>query len=460
VLRVSVVGQTLDSEPACAQNGTMVTALLLQIIAIAHATVIDPAAGSTRPDMTVLVRGTRIEAAGPSRSVRIPAGTRVIDAAGKFLIPGLWDMHVHTDVPGGRALLALYVANGVTGVRDMDGDIGRLRTFQRDIAAGSLSGPRMVVSGPYLVGQQVPLPHILVRTPEEAVAGVDSLARLHVDFIKVHNGMPPAAYFAVAREARRRKMVFAGHVFPPVTPMQASDSGQRSLEHLSGFPNTCAGDDSAVIAGGTGLQRFLLGDCTLEDQGATFARLAANHTWITPTLIVMTEVVNPGVVPNDSLLHYFGDSLQALWRLVMPSAGTPSPAVVDAGARLFAKRLALVRALHDAKVPILVGTDAPLRASPPGFAVHDELVLLVRAGLSPLDALRAATSGPASYFAATDSLGSIATGRVADLVLLDANPLIDIANTRRIVAVVANGRLYDAPARRALFDMAQRAASR
>ena len=437
----------------------MVTVLALQLIAIAHATVIDPAAGSSRPDMTVLVRGTRIEAAGPSRSVRIPAGARVIDATGKFVIPGLWDMHVHTDVPGGRALLALYVANGVTGVRDMDGDIGHLRGFQRDIAAGGLTGPRMVVSGPYLVGRPVPLPHILVQTPEAATAGVDSLARLHVDFIKVHNGMPPAAYFAVAREARRRGMVFAGHVFPPVTPMQASDSGQRSLEHLTGFPNTCAGDDSAVIAGASGLQRFLFGECSREDLGPTFARLVANRTWITPTLVVQTEVANPSVVPNDSLIHYFGDSLQALWRLVLPPAGNATPAVVAGGARLFEKRLALVKALYDAKVAMLVGTDAPLRASPPGFGVHDELALLVRAGLTPLDALRAATSGPASYFAATDSLGSVATGRVADLVLLDANPLTDIANTRRISAVVANGRLYDAPGRRALFEMAQRAAA-
>ena len=439
----------------------MLNALALQLIAIAHATVIDPGAGSTRPDMTVLVRGTRIESVGASRSIRIPVGTRVIDATGKFLIPGLWDMHVHTDVPGGRALLGLFVANGVTGVRDMDGDIGRLRAFQRDIAAGSLAGPRMVVSGPYLAGQRVPLPHILVRTPEEAVTGVDSLARLRVDFVKVHNGMPPAAYFAVAREARRRKMVFAGHVFPPVTPLQASDSGQRSLEHLSGFPNVCAGDDSTVIAGATPLQRFLFGDCTREEQGPTFARLAANHTWITPTLIVQTEVANPGVVPNDSLLHYFGDSLQALWRLVMPPPPpTVPPAATAAGARLFEKRLALVKALHTAGVPILVGTDAPLRASPPGFAVHDELALLVRAGLPPLEALRAATSNPASYFAATDSLGSVTVGRVADLVLLDANPLTDISNTRRISAVIANGRVYDSPARLGLLNEAQRAASR
>lgn len=439
----------------------MLNALALQLIAIAHATVIDPGAGSTRQDMTVLVRGARIEAVGASRSVRLPAGTRVIDAAGKFLIPGLWDMHVHTDVPGGRALLGLYVANGVTGVRDMDGDLARLRAFQRDVAAGSLPGPRMVVSGPYVAGQRVPLPHVLVRTPDDAVIAVDSLARLGVDFVKVHNGMPPDAYFAVAREARRRKMVFAGHVFPPVTPLQASDSGQRSLEHLSGFPNVCAGDDSAVIAGGSPLQRFLLGACTREDQGRTFARLAANHTWVTPTLIVQTEVVDPGIVPNDSLLHYFGDSLQALWRLMLPPAPSPvPPAVTAAGARLFEKRLALVKALHNAGVPILAGTDAPLRASPPGFAVHDELALLVRAGLAPLEALRAATSNAAAYFAATDSLGSIAVGRVADLVLLDANPLTDIANTRRISAVMANGRLYDAAARNALLAEAQRAARR
>jgi hypothetical protein len=436
----------------------MLNTLVLQLVVITHATLIDPASGSARPDMTVIVRGTRIETVGASRSVQVPPGGRVINATGKYLIPGLWDMHVHMDVPGGRALLGLYVANGVTGVRDMDGDIGRLRGFQRDIATGSLPGPRMVVSGPYLVGQRVPIPHILVRTPEDAVSGVDSLARLGVDFIKVHNGMPAAAYFAVAREARRRGMVFAGHVFPPVTPIEASDSGQRSLEHLTGFPNVCAGDDSAVIAGATPLQRFLLGACTREAQGPTYARLAANHTWVTPTLIVQTEIVRPGFVPNDSLLHYFSDSLQALWRLMLPPATNTSKTVMDAGARLFAKRLAIVKALRDAGVGILTGTDAPLRASPPGFAMHDELASLVRAGLTPLEALRSATSNPAQYFAATDSLGSITSGRLADLVLLDENPLADVANTRRISVVLANGRVYDATARSALFAEAFRSA--
>ena len=435
----------------------MLTILALQLVAITHATLIDPDAGSTRRDMTIVIRGPRIEQVGASRSVRPPPGARVIDATGKYVIPGLWDMHVHADVPGGRALLPLYVANGVTGVRDMDGDLARLRAFQREIAAGTLVGPRLVVSGPYLAGQRVPLPHILVRTPADAITAIDSLARLGVDFVKVHNGIPPDAYFAVAREARRRGIVFAGHVFPPVTPVHASDSGQRSLEHLSGFPNVCVGDDSAVIARGTGLQRFLLGSCTREDQRPVLARLAKNGTWITPTLIVQTEVVRPGAVPNDSLLHYFSDSLRTLWQLVMPPVREVTPGAVAAGERLFAKRLALVGEARTAGVAILTGTDAPLRSSPPGFAVHDELALLVRAGLTPSEALRAATVAPARYLAA-DSLGAIARGRLADLVVLDANPLADIANTRRISAVVAGGRVYGESERRTIFNEVQRAA--
>jgi hypothetical protein len=434
--------------------------LFLQLVAVTNATVIDPGTGTVRRDMTVLVRGARIEQVAPARSVRVPGGARVIEGAGRYVIPGLWDMHVHMDVPGGRALLPLYVANGVTGVRDMDGELSRLRTFQREVAAGAIAGPRMVLAGPYLAGQRVPLPHILVRTPEDVAPALDSLARIGVDFVKVHNGIPPAAYFAVAREARRRGLAFAGHVFPPVTPLQASDSGQRSLEHLSGFPNRCEGGDSAVIARGMPLQRFLFGSCSAEDQRPVHARLARNGTWVTPTLVVQTEVARPGVrpLPNDSLLHYFGDSLQALWRLVMPLPAAPPPGAVEAGTLLFGKRLTLVRALRDAGVPLLTGTDAPLRASPPGFAIHDELAFLVRAGLAPMEALRAATWEPARYLAGTDSLGAVAAGRVADLVLLDADPLADIANTRRIAAVVAGGRVYDARAREALLAGVRRAA--
>jgi Amidohydrolase family len=432
----------------------MLVPLLLQVVAITHVTLIDPATASVRGDATVVIEGRRIREVTDGARAHVPAGARTIDGRGKFLIPGLWDMHVHTDVPGGRPLLSLYVANGVTGVRDMDGDLSTLRGWQRQITNGTLDGPRLVVSGPYLVGQNVPLPHLLVRSAAEGEAAVDSLARLGVDFVKVHNGMPPDAYFAVARAARRHGMVFAGHVFPPVTPEQASDSGQRSLEHLSGFPNPCSEADSALVRTAMPMQRFLLGACTNEPQGPVYARLAKNGTWVTPTLVVQQPVAQPSRRdwPTDSLRHYFGDSLQAMWKVMLSIPDGLPPAATTAGMRMFAMREEMVAALHRAGVHLLAGSDAPLPSGPPGFGLHEELAFLVQAGLTPMEALRTATSEPAAYLAATDSLGRVAPGMLADLVLLDADPTVDIANARRIAAVVMDGRVYDRKARQRLLD--------
>jgi hypothetical protein len=286
----------------------------------------------------------------------------------------------------------------------------------------------------------------VARSDADGRRAVDSLVALRVDFLKVHNGLPPEAYFAVAREARRRGVTFAGHVFPPVTPLQASDSGQRSLEHLSGFPNECSAGDSARLAGALPLQRFLLGECTRLPQRATYERIARNGTWITPTLIVQKPVAElvPPVTRGDRVSQYYSDSLLALLGMVMPLPANPPEAARVAGRALYEKRMQLAAELSRAGVPLLIGTDAPLAAALPGEGVHEEMALLVRAGLSPAQALRAATWEPARYLNATDSLGTIAVARLADLVVLDGNPLDDIANTRRIAAVVANGRLFTA----------------
>jgi hypothetical protein len=434
------------------------TLLFLQLVAITHATVIDVASGSRAADQTIVVSARRISAAGSN--VAIPAGARVIDARGKFVIPGLWDMHVHNDLPGGRALLPLFIAHGVTGARDMNGSLPNLRRFQSDIAAGKLVGPRMVVSGPYVAGAPVPLPHVLARTADAGTAAVDSLVKLGVDFIKVHNALSPPAFFAVARAARARGIVFAGHVFPPVTPLQASDSGIRSQEHLSGFPNECSAEDSVAFAGALPMQRFLLGGCTREPQTPIYQRIARNGTWITPTLTVQLPLADlePTAQPGSATAALYSDSLLALMRVVMPFPPNPPAAARTAGRAMLAKRIAMVGAMHHAGIPLLTGTDSPIAPSPPGAALHDELELLVQAGLSATDALRSATVEPVRYLAATDSLGKVAAGHLADFVVLDADPTVDIRNIRRIHVVVADGRVYDAAARAMLIDGVKRAA--
>ncbi|HET9425795.1 MAG TPA: amidohydrolase family protein [Gemmatimonadaceae bacterium] len=414
-----------------------------QVLAFTNVSVVDGRDSLPRPDQTVIVSGRRIVTSTAASSARVPAGARVIDGRGKYLIPGLWDMHVHTVTPGGRYLLGLYVANGVTGVRDMVSDWTAIGAWRREITSGRLIGPRIVASGPYLEGGPSPIAHILARTPDQGRAGVDSLVALGVDFVKVHGQLDPETYFAIARRARERGIAFAGHVSSAVGAAAASDSGQRSIEHMLGIPIPCTAADSVSLAPRFSVQT-LLGRCTSTDLAPLYARLSRNGTWVTPTLVAAVEISRwpSRDLPGDSLAGYLPDSIKQFVREIFPMpAGIPAGADAT-GRALFSKRLAQVMALHRAGVGILAGTDAPLRNSPPGFGLHEELLMLTRAGLSNIDALRAATSGPARYFG-MDSLGTVEAGKVADLVLLDANPLDDIRNTRRIAAVMANGRLIE-----------------
>jgi len=436
--------------------------LLLQLVAITHVTIVDPTGAASTHDMTVVVDRVRIAWVAPSVSANFPPHARVIDGAGKFLIPGLWDMHVHTVAPSGRALLALYIANGVTGVRDMAADWTTLQQWRREIAQGTLVGPRIVASGPYLEGHDNVIPQIEVHTADDARRAVDSLSRLGVDFVKVHSAVPRDAFFAAVREARARHLAVAGHLSPGVTVVEASDSGQRSLEHLLGFVNRCTPAESVAFAGVDPLRRIVFGACTTRDQTPVYERLARNGTWVTPTLAASYEfaVLPERAVPADTLSRFISDSLRAyLTHIFDAPPDLPSSAGV-LGRLLFAKRQQTVGALGRAGVRLLAGTDAPMRNSPPGFGLHEELALLVQSGLSPLAALRAATYEPARYLDALDSLGTIAPGKLADLVLLDGDPLVDIHNTRRIAAVFTRGRVYDRPALDALLAGVERSARR
>jgi imidazolonepropionase-like amidohydrolase len=263
----------------------------------------------------------------------------------------------------------------------------------------------------------------------------------------VHSALPRDAFFAVAREARAKHLPVAGHLSRNVTVTEASDSGQRSLEHLLGFVNVCSAAESLAFANVEPQRRAVFGSCTSRPQDSVYAHLARNATWVTPTLATSYEfaVLPKREVPGDTLARFISDSLRAyLTQIFDPPPALPPDADV-VGRRLYAKHRAIVRDLARAGVPILAGTDGPMRNVPPGFGLHHELTELVRAGLTPAAALRAATYEPARCLDATYSLGTIAPGKLADLVLLDANPLERVENARqpRIAAVVTRGRVYD-----------------
>jgi hypothetical protein len=421
-------------------------------IAITHVTVIDGTDPSPRRDHTVVIQGNRIATVGPARSTPAAPGARIVDGRGKYLIPGLWDMHVHTVMPGGREVLPLYVANGVTGVRDMAGDWEQVTAWRRAITAGELAGPRILAAGPYIEGGDVPIPHVLARTPEEAAVAVDSLVRLGVDFVKLHSQLTREVYFAALHAGRARGLTVAGHVPRSITPQEASDSGLASLEHMLQIPTPCSPAESLALAPRFPIQR-VLGQCTAEDLTPLFERLARNGTWVVPTLVAQYEIAAwPGRgLPGDSFAGYLPDTLRQYVAGIFPMPPDIPPDADVVGRALYEKRIALVGQMHRSGVGILPGTDAPLRNSPPGFGLHAELALLAQAGIAPFDVLRAATLEATRFLGMRDSAGTIAAGQLADLVLLDADPLNDIRNTRRIHAVVANGRLFDREAREALL---------
>ena len=402
-------------------------------IAIVGVTVIDPEAGAAVTGMTVVVRDGRIASAGTDAAV--PRDATVIDGRGQFLMPGLWDMHVHLGYARESAFPA-FVANGVTAVRDLGGDLAEIDRWRTEITSGSRVGPLIVRVGPMLIGQNPVRFQDLIETPE---MGRDTVRRLHaagVDQIKVKS-MSRDAYFAIMAEARALGLPVTGHIPETVTPAEASDAGQ-SVEHVpSLFDGTFrAGRQINDFNAEMALWR------ATDEARALFQRFVRNGTYVDPTLVPYERLSNRiGAGLPDPDWRYMSASARAEAEKQMGRVrydAAPQPRVSDADLR---ELQAMTRMMHEAGVKLLAGTDVSF-VNAPGFSLHDELELLVDAGLPPAAALRAATSNPAAVFPKLET-GSIASGRRADLVLLEANPLADIRNTRRIRAVVLAGRLLD-----------------
>ncbi len=398
-------------------------------LAIADVTVVDLSGAPARPHVTVVIRDGRIARIQPA-AAPIDGGAVVVDGRGKFLIPGLWDMHVHLSWSGPSALPVL-IANGVTGVRDMGGRLGQIDDWRTRIAAGVLVGPRIVRAGPILNGKKFNPLQMVVGGPDEARGVVHALAEAGVDFIKVHRRVPRDSYFAIIDEAKRHGLAVVGHIPMTVTPEEASDAGQATLEHTETlFEGTfSAGLKDGELPGA--IHRF-----RGEPADKLFARFVRNKTMVTPTLIAyrkLVEALDPAS-PPDPHAAYVAASL-------VKEAAKQTPSAADRAelARTYAELAEVARQMIRDKVTLLAGTDLA-GARVPGFTLHEELALFVELGMTPREALRTATATPAALLRAND-LGAVAEGKLADLVLLDADPLDDINNTRRIAAVVAAGRL-------------------
>ncbi|HTA58686.1 MAG TPA: amidohydrolase family protein [Candidatus Baltobacteraceae bacterium] len=450
-------------------------------IAITHATIIDATGAPPKPNSTILIDHEKISAIGPDSSLEIPPGARTIDATGKFLIPGLADMHIHLmgagEPTGSREfILPLLIANGITTVRDMGGDVTQLKKLKSEIDSGDQPGPQIFFTGPYLDGNPPYFqPSIVVVTPAEADAAVRKLKSEGVDFIKVQSRLKPDAYFAIAEAARKENIRFVGHVPDSISAAQASDAGQSSIEHLTGILLACSSREAELrqqqldpprhkeSPRQTSLrqrawQQAVLNSYSPEKAQKLYAKFLANHTWQVPTLPLLIELafLTPGTDrSNDPNLKYIPQNLQKIWKQGRAeSLANKTPGDFLLRAKLVEASLKAVGDMHAAGIPIMAGTDSTAPNLVPGFALHDSIADLVRAGLTPMQALQAATSRPAEFLLRSTEQGTIAPGQRADLVLLDADPLADIHNTQKIQAVFLKGKYLDRAVLDALLNKA------
>ena len=438
------------------------------VLAIAHVTVIDMTGAPPAPDQTVLIDKEKIIALGPS--ISIPYGATEIDGRGKFLIPGLNDMHVHLtgagEPTGSRDFfLPLLLANGITSVRDMGGYLDYLISLRREIDEGKRVGPRIVFAGPYLDGYPPSFqPSLVVTNRKQAVDDIHSLVAKGVDFIKVQSQLSRESYFAIAQTCRAEHVTFSGHVPDHVTAWEAANAGQRSIEHLTCELRACSANEADLIrrqfrvltkkatttqskARQLAWQREVLESYSEQNAAKLIAKFREQQTWQTPTLILLRNDAFPtsnlNLTSDPNTKYVAAKSLENWRKRLDQQMNNISADEFALRAALLEKSLGLVGLMQKGGVKILAGTDSAAPYIVPGFSLHEELALLVKAGLTPMEALQTATRNPAEFRGHLDTQGTIAAGKAADLVLLDSNPLDDIHNTQKIHAIVLRGKLLD-----------------
>lgn len=432
-------------------------------VLIRHATVIDVEHARTIPDQAIATKGDRIVAVGDDRDIaKAWSASRKIEAKGRFLIPGLWDMHVHFGggpdlVEENKALLPLYVAYGITTIRDCSGDLPYdVLAWRSAIADGRLFGPTLLSSGPKIEGVKPIWKGTLeAGSQAEVDAAIAKLTSLKVDFVKITDStLTPDLFLYAVRQVRAAGLRASGHIPMALTVGQAVDAGLSSIEHLS-YAHKAGARDEARIAADFGAgkinraQAQALLDAGFDEQTATdaYRNLRDHKVFVTPTLNIERTIayLDSDDHSHDPFLAYIGPGLRKTYQWRVDRAAKASPEQIVARHKGYEETAALLPMLQKAGVTIMAGTDAGFLNSfdYPALGLHQELALYVRNGLTPAQALSAATRAGPAWFGMLDHYGSVETGKQADLTLLDRNPLEDITATQAVNMVILRGMVQD-----------------
>lgn len=459
---------------ACTSNQMLQNkTLLAPDLVIKNVTIID-AKNGLQKGKTVLIKGNRILKVGDVKAIQFAKNSKVIDGKGKFLIPGLWDAHVHLTFEKALtpAMFRLFLAYGITSVRDTGGLL-HLITPERDKAQkDTKNSPRVMISGPLLDGiptvydgSSIFNPHIGIGsgTAAEAEQLVDKMLAADVDLLKAYEMLTPEAFKAIINKGKANGIPITGHVPLSMDVIEASNAGMSSMEHLRNLEFACASDWEALLEKrqkmlfdgknekGSILRRNIhkaqrshaIGNQDKTRRDKVLKHLANNETWQIPTLTITTAASERFNLRSDwqATFNQLPTSVKQVWSKGAKEYAKSPVSEADANRSQWA--FEMISHLKKANVDIMAGTDCPIFFLTPGYSLHEELALLVKGGLSPLEAIEAATTKPAKYFKLEKELGLIAEGMLADLVLLNANPLEDIRNTLKINAVMRDGKWHN-----------------
>jgi imidazolonepropionase-like amidohydrolase len=432
-------------------------------VLIHHATVIDVEQGRAVPGQTVVLRGNDILAVGDDAQLAKQwRATTSIDGSGRYLIPGLWDMHVHFGggpalIEENKALLPLFVAHGITTVRDASGDLAeQVLSWRGQIADGQLFGPQLFTSGAKIEGLNPVWKGTIEAGDEAGVdAALDREQRDGVDFVKITDStLKPELFLYAVSQAKARGLRSSGHVPMALTVSQAIEAGMSSIEHLDYAFKAGVKDEAAIAAGFAAgridraeANRRLRDGFDRDTAMAAYRRFAELDVAVTPTLDGGRIIDFLDVEPrdNDPYLAYIGPGLRKTYAWRVERAAKATPEQIEARHAHYAQVAAVLPMLQKAGVRIMAGTDAGFLNSYnfPGTGLHNEMALYVSEGLTPAQTLQSATRAGPAWFGKLDRYGAIEAGKAADLVLLDRNPLEDIEAVRAINTVVMRGKVYD-----------------